>query len=57
MAGATLVAAHAGEMITELTLAIMNQVPLEVLAETVHCYPTQAQVFQEIALRYARAQM
>ncbi|MFB6962786.1 FAD-dependent oxidoreductase [Streptomyces sp. NPDC056309] len=57
IAGATLVAAHAGEMITELTLAIMNQVPLEVLAETVHCYPTQAQVFQEIALRYARAQM
>ncbi len=51
IAGATLVAAHAGEMISELTLAITNQVPLEALASTVHCYPTQAQVFQLIALK------
>jgi Zinc-binding dehydrogenase len=33
-----------------LTLAIANQVPLEGLAETVHCYPTRAGVFQRIAL-------
>jgi pyruvate/2-oxoglutarate dehydrogenase complex dihydrolipoamide dehydrogenase (E3) component len=51
--GATLVAAHAGEMISELTLAITHKVPLAVLAETVHCYPTQAEVFQRIALQYA----
>jgi len=51
--GATLVAAHAGEMISELTLAITHKVPLEVLAETVHCYPTQAEVFQRIGLQYA----
>jgi pyruvate/2-oxoglutarate dehydrogenase complex dihydrolipoamide dehydrogenase (E3) component len=51
--GATLVAAHAGEMISELTLAMAHKVPLEVLAETVHCYPTQAEVFQRIALQYA----
>jgi len=50
--GATLVAAHAGEMISELTLAITNKVPLEGLANTVHCYPTQAEVFQRIALQY-----
>jgi pyruvate/2-oxoglutarate dehydrogenase complex dihydrolipoamide dehydrogenase (E3) component len=50
--GATLVAAHAGEMISELTLAITNKVPLDGLAETVHCYPTQAEVFQRIALEY-----
>ena len=30
-------------MISELTLAITNQVPLEALANTVHCYPTQAE--------------
>jgi pyruvate/2-oxoglutarate dehydrogenase complex dihydrolipoamide dehydrogenase (E3) component len=40
-------------MISELTLAITHKVPLEVLAETVHCYPTQAEVFQRIALQYA----
>ena len=51
--GATLVAAHAGEMISELTLAMTHKVPLEILAETVHCYPTQAEVFQRIALQYA----
>ncbi len=50
--GATLMAAHAGEMISELTLAITNKVPLEGLADTVHCYPTQAEVFQRIALQY-----
>ncbi|WP_432838263.1 FAD-dependent oxidoreductase [Dactylosporangium sp. CA-092794] len=50
IAGATLVAAHAGEMISELTLAITNQLTLEALADTVHCYPTQAEVFQRIAL-------
>ncbi|WP_432866905.1 FAD-dependent oxidoreductase [Microbispora rosea] len=56
IAGATLVAAHAGEMISELTLAITNQVPLEALANTVHCYPTQAEVFQRIALQYTGPQ-
>ena len=51
--GATLVAAHAGEMISELTLAMTHKVPLDAVAETVHCYPTQAEVFQRIALQYA----
>ena len=51
--GATLVAAHAGEMISELTLAIANKLEMKALAETVHCYPTQAEVFQRIALEYA----
>ncbi|MBE1608544.1 FAD-dependent oxidoreductase [Actinopolymorpha pittospori] len=56
IAGATLVAAHAGEMISELTLAITNHMPLEALAGTVHCYPTQAEVFQRIALQHAQPQ-
>jgi pyruvate/2-oxoglutarate dehydrogenase complex dihydrolipoamide dehydrogenase (E3) component len=53
--GATLVAAHAGEMISELTLAITNRLTMQALAETVHCYPTQAEVFQRIALSYKPA--
>jgi pyruvate/2-oxoglutarate dehydrogenase complex dihydrolipoamide dehydrogenase (E3) component len=52
--GATLVAAHAGEMISELTLAITSKLSMEGLAETIHCYPTQAEVFQRIALEYVR---
>jgi pyruvate/2-oxoglutarate dehydrogenase complex dihydrolipoamide dehydrogenase (E3) component len=39
-------------MISELTLAMTHKVPLEALAETVHCYPTQAAVFQRVALQY-----
>jgi hypothetical protein len=31
----------AGEMISELTLAITNKLPMKALAETVHCYPEQ----------------
>jgi pyruvate/2-oxoglutarate dehydrogenase complex dihydrolipoamide dehydrogenase (E3) component len=54
--GATLVAGHAGEMISELTVAIAHKVPLEALAETVHCYPTQAEVFQRIGLEFAATQ-
>lgn len=53
--GATLVAAHAGEMISELTLAITSKLTMEALAETVHCYPTQAEVFQRIALEYIQS--
>ena len=55
IAGATLVAAHAGEMISELTLAITSKLTMETLAETVHCYPTQAEVFQRIALEYLQS--
>jgi pyruvate/2-oxoglutarate dehydrogenase complex dihydrolipoamide dehydrogenase (E3) component len=53
--GATLVAAHAGEMISELTLAITSKLTMEALAEAVHCYPTQAEVFQRIALEYVQS--
>ncbi len=53
--GATLVSAHAGETITELTLAIMKGVSLRELAETVHCYPTQAEAFQRIASNWVKA--
>src|SRR5205807_2606257 len=35
--GATLVAAHAGEMISELTVAIAQKVPLDALADAIHC--------------------
>jgi pyruvate/2-oxoglutarate dehydrogenase complex dihydrolipoamide dehydrogenase (E3) component len=54
--GAILVAAHAGEMISELTLAVTNKLTMKALAETIHCYPTQAEVFQRIALEYVAKQ-
>jgi hypothetical protein len=43
-------------MISELTLAITSKLPMQALAETVHCYPTQAEAFQRIALDYMAKQ-
>jgi pyruvate/2-oxoglutarate dehydrogenase complex dihydrolipoamide dehydrogenase (E3) component len=44
--GATLVARNAGDMISELTLAIVAGAGLEKVAETIHPYPTQAEVLK-----------
>jgi pyruvate/2-oxoglutarate dehydrogenase complex dihydrolipoamide dehydrogenase (E3) component len=44
--GATLVAPNAGDMISEVTLAIMAGAGLKTLAETIHPYPTQAEVLK-----------
>jgi hypothetical protein len=48
------VAAQAGAMISALTLAIINNLLLVRLAEIVHCYSTQAEAVQQIALEFAR---
>jgi pyruvate/2-oxoglutarate dehydrogenase complex dihydrolipoamide dehydrogenase (E3) component len=47
--GATLVAAHAGEMIGEMAVAITNGVGLGAVGRTIHAYPTQAEVFRRAA--------
>ncbi len=47
--GATLVARHAGEMISELTLAITAGVGLGTIAGTIHSYPTQAECMKRVA--------
>lgn len=41
--GATIVARHAGEMISEVTTAIVNKVGLSGLSGVIHPYPTQAE--------------
>jgi pyruvate/2-oxoglutarate dehydrogenase complex dihydrolipoamide dehydrogenase (E3) component len=47
--GATLVAAHAGEMIGELTVAMANGLGLGRVGAAIHPYPTQAEVFRKAA--------
>jgi pyruvate/2-oxoglutarate dehydrogenase complex dihydrolipoamide dehydrogenase (E3) component len=47
--GATLVSEHAGETIAELVVAIQHGIGLAALAETLHPYPTQAEVVQRAA--------
>jgi pyruvate/2-oxoglutarate dehydrogenase complex dihydrolipoamide dehydrogenase (E3) component len=53
--GATLVAAHAGEMITELTLAIRSGLGLSTIVKTIHPYPTQAEVIKKVATAWRKS--
>ena len=47
--GATIVASHAGDMISEFTLAIKGGLGLNTIASTIHPYPTQAEVVKKSA--------
>jgi len=53
--GATIVARHAGEMISEITLAIVARIGLRTLAHVIHPYPTQAEAIKKAADACARA--
>ena len=50
--GATIVARHAGEMINEITLAIVARIGLRTLAGVIHAYPTQAEAIKKAADAY-----
>jgi len=47
--GATIVASHAGDMISEYTLAMKGKLGLNTIAGTIHPYPTQAEVIKKTA--------
>ncbi len=52
--GATIVSAHAGEMISEVTTAIVNKIGLGKLASVIHPYPTQADAIRKAADAYRK---
>lgn len=49
LVGATIVAAHAGDMISELTVAMKADKGLSTITGTIHPYPTQAEVIKKVA--------
>jgi pyruvate/2-oxoglutarate dehydrogenase complex dihydrolipoamide dehydrogenase (E3) component len=53
--GATIVAAHAGEMISEVTLAMVGRLGLGTLLKVIHPYPTQAEGIVRAAGLWRRA--
>ncbi len=55
--GATLVAAHAGDMIGELALAITAGIGLGKIAQTVHPYPTQGEIVKKAADAWRRTKL
>ncbi|MGV0026949.1 mercuric reductase [Phormidesmis priestleyi] len=52
--GATIVARHAGDLISEVTLAIVGKRGLNTLSGVIHPYPTQAEAIKKAADVYRR---
>jgi len=55
--GATIVARHAGEMINEITLAMVSKIGLGTLSSVIHSYPTQAEAIRKAADAYNRTRL
>ncbi len=55
--GATIVAEHAGELISELSVAIVGGIGLGRLSNVIHPYPTQAEAIRKAADQYNRTRL
>lgn len=55
--GATIVAANAGDMISEVTLAMTHGLGLKKIAEVIHPYPTQAEAIRKVGDLYNRSRL
>ncbi len=55
--GGTIVASHAGEMISELTLAIVGKLGLGTIGNVIHPYPTQAEGIKRASGLYTRTRL
>lgn len=55
--GATIVAENAGDMISEVTLAMTNKVGLSGIGKTIHPYPTQAEAIRKLGDQYNKTKL
>jgi pyruvate/2-oxoglutarate dehydrogenase complex dihydrolipoamide dehydrogenase (E3) component len=55
--GATVVSSHAGEMISEITLAMAGNLGLKAVAGAIHPYPTQAEAVKKAADAFNRTRL
>ena len=55
--GATIVSAHAGEMISEVSVAMAAGAGLKTLSGVIHPYPTQAEAIKRAADAYSRTRL
>ena len=55
--GATIVARHAGDMISEITLAMVGKIGLGAIAGVIHPYPTQAEAIRQLGDAYNRTRL
>lgn len=55
--GATIVSTHAGEMISEISVAMAAKAGLKTLSGVIHPYPTQAEAIKRVADAYSRTRL
>lgn len=55
--GATIVAGNAGDLISEVTLAMNRKIGLGKIASVIHPYPTQAEVIRKLGDQYNRTRL
>jgi len=55
--GATVVAEHAGDLISEITLAMQHRIGLKKLSSVIHPYPTQAEAIRKLGDQYNRTRL
>ncbi len=55
--GATIVAGNAGDMISEITLAMTHGLGLSKIGSTIHPYPTQAEAIRKLGDQYSRTRL
>ncbi|MGH7201491.1 MAG: FAD-dependent oxidoreductase, partial [Planctomycetaceae bacterium] len=55
--GATIVAEHAGDMISEISTAMAAGMGLKRIAEVIHPYPTQAEAIRKLGDQYNRTRL
>ena len=55
--GATIVQPHAGELISEITLAMQNRIGLGAISSLIHPYPTRSEAVKRVADQYNRSRL
>lgn len=55
--GATIVAENAGDMISEITVAMKNGIGLSGIGSTIHPYPTQAEAIRKLGDQYNKTKL
>ncbi len=55
--GATIVAENAGDLISEITLAMTHGLGLSKIGSTIHPYPTQAEAIRKLGDQYSRTKL
>lgn len=55
--GATIVGPHAGDLISEITLAMTHGLGLSEIGSTIHPYPTRAEIIRKLGDRYNKTRL